>query len=104
MTITGGDTIPDVLYGRFSARNSEELIPQLDKTIEYEQLNSNSSFLKSVVLIAGWDYSHTYKWGWPQIKYGIKYYFNEAHGITDLSLFLSKGSHQNESAIKKATK
>jgi len=101
VTVTPGDKLPDILYGRFSARNSEELIPQIDKTLEYEQYKfADPSFLKDVVLIAGWDYGHTYKWGWPQIKYGMKYYFNAEHGMPNVHSFLTTGSHQYEPEIK----
>jgi hypothetical protein len=94
------DYLPDMIYGRFSAKTVDQLIPQLQKTLEYEKFEMpDPSFLKNVVLTAGWDYSHTKDWGWPQIKYGLKYYFNAEHGISGATSFLSEGAHQNEAAI-----
>lgn len=98
----GNDNVPDIIWGRFSAQNSAELAPQLAKTLEYEQAKfADPSFLEEVVLIAGWDYGHTVKWGYPQIKYGLKYYFNKANGITTQHNYLSAGSHQGDADIRK---
>ena len=98
---TTNDLIPDILTGRFSARNVGELIPQIEKTLMYEKYEfPEPSFLNDVVLVAGWDYSHADEWGWPQINYGTKYYFNAEHGYNNISVYLSTGSHQNESAIR----
>ncbi len=94
------DYLPDMIYGRFSATTVEQLAPQIQKTLEYEKFQmADPSFLKNVVLTAGWDSSHAREWGWPQIKYGMQYYFNEENGIPNVASFLSAGAHQNESAI-----
>ena len=94
------DKLPDILTGRFSARNSEELLPQIAKTMEYEKYEfADPSFLSKVTLIAGWDSRFTFSHGWPQLNYGLNYYFDAAHGLDTQSVFLSKGSHQNESKI-----
>ena len=96
-----GDNIPDILSGRFSARKVSELVPQIEKTLMYEKYEfPDPSFLKDVVLVAGWDYSHADEWGWPQINYGTKYYFNAEYGYNNVNVYLSAGSHQNESAIR----
>ena len=77
-----GDYMPEVYYGRFSARNTSELQPQIDKTLEYEKYEMpDPSFLGEVVMIAGMDSYHGSTWGNGQINYGTTYYFNEAHGI-----------------------
>ena len=74
--------MPEVYYGRFSARNTSELQPQIDKTLEYEKYEMpDPSFLGEVVMIAGMDSYHGSTWGNGQINYGTTYYFNEAHGI-----------------------
>lgn len=100
VTCTAGDTIPDILTGRFSARNSAELLPQLEKTLEYEKYQmADPSFLTRTVMIAGWDSRFTIGWGWPQIKYGLQHYFNAEHGMPTQWTYLSSGSSQNESKI-----
>ncbi len=76
-----GDNLPEVYYGRFSATNLEELQPQIDKTLEYEQYTMpDPAFLGEAVMAAGADGSHqTYSNG--QINYGTETYFNAAHNI-----------------------
>lgn len=97
------DNIPDILTGRFSARNVDELVPQIEKTLYYEQKKfADPKFMDDVVLIAGWDSRFTVSHGYPQIKYGIKNYFNAANGFRNVSTFLSAGSGQNVSAIQAA--
>lgn len=78
----GGDYIPDVYYGRFSAQDTSQLIPQIEKTLEYEQyLFPDPSFLNEAVMIAGVDGNFASVWGNGQINYGTRYYFNQDHGI-----------------------
>ena len=99
-TVTPNDTIPDILVGRFSAQTVDQLIPQIEKTLQYEKYEMpDPSFLKNTVLVAGWDSSHAVEWGWPQINYGAKYYFNAEHGMPNTRTFLSAGSGQNSSQI-----
>jgi hypothetical protein len=77
-----GDLFPECYYGRFSANNLNELQPQIDKTLEYEQyLFPDPSFLDEVVMVAGSDAGHI-TWSNGQINYGTTYYFNAAHGLT----------------------
>jgi len=100
VAVTEGDLIPDILTGRFSAKTSADLLPQIAKTVQYEKFEfADASFVERVVMIAGWDSSHAVEWGWPQIKYGNENYFNAAHGITTTDTYLSAGSSQNEDAI-----
>ena len=82
------DYLPEVYYGRWSAQNTSQLQPQIDKTLEYEQyLMPDPSYLGHVLLVAGVDqeggdpsgYSSIH--GNGQLKYGINNYFNSAHGI-----------------------
>ena len=86
--LDGNDFVPEMYYGRFSARNTAELQPQIDKTLEYEKLYIeetgealDTSYMEEVVMIAGMDSSHGSTWGNGQINYGTTYYFNEDHGI-----------------------
>lgn len=77
-----GDNVPEIYYGRFSAQNTTELQPQIDKTLEYERyLMPDPSFLGEVTMIAGVDANYAPTYGNGQINYGTNYYFNAAHGI-----------------------
>lgn len=77
-----GDYLPEVFYGRFSANTVEELLPQINKTMQYEQfLMPDPSYLNEVVLSAGADVSHQLRWSNGQVNYGTAYYFNEAHNL-----------------------
>lgn len=82
------DYIPDMYYGRFSATNTTQLQPQIDKTLEYEKyLMPTATFLDTVVMIAGVDDGSQPDGGFSQIhangqiNYGTTNYFNSAHGI-----------------------
>lgn len=100
-----GDKIPEMLCGRFSAQNVEELVPQIEKTLQYESFDfPDTSFLKRVVMIAGWDSSHAVEWGYPQINYGLDNYFNKEHGFESIHKFLSSASHQSEAQIREAAR
>ncbi len=78
-----GDFLPEVYYGRFSANTVAELLPQINKTLQYEQyLMPDPSFLNEVVMAAGADASHQLTWGNGQINYGTQYYFNAEHNLT----------------------
>lgn len=80
------DIYPDVYYGRFSATNTNQLQPQIDKTLQYEQyLFPDDSFLNDIILVSGVDASWAPTHGNGQINYGTDYYFNTAHGITDFT-------------------
>jgi len=78
----GGDDIPEMYYGRFSASNTTDLQPQIDKTLEYEQyLMPDPAFLGEAVMIAGVDATYASTYGNGAINYGTNLYFNTAHGI-----------------------
>ncbi|MBD3236385.1 MAG: hypothetical protein GF330_06765 [Candidatus Eisenbacteria bacterium] len=77
-----GDNIPEMYYGRFSARNVAELETQIEKTLEYEMATfPDPAFLGEVVLIAGVDPYYASSYGNGQVNYGTRHYFNAAHGI-----------------------
>lgn len=84
-----GDYFPEVYYGRFSANNVNELQPQIDKTLEYEQYTfPDDEFLDNVVLISGVDSGMAPTYGNGQINYGTSMYFNLGHGFnTDVWLY-----------------
>ncbi|MFC2140881.1 PKD domain-containing protein [Acidobacteriota bacterium] len=78
-----GDDFPEIYYGRFSAQNTTELQPQIDKTLVYEQYTMpDPSYLAEVTLVSGVDSSNADPYGNGQINYGTTYYFNASHGIS----------------------
>ncbi|MDA3813483.1 MAG: C25 family cysteine peptidase, partial [Candidatus Cloacimonetes bacterium] len=80
--LDGTDFVADMYYGRFSANNTTELQPQIDKTLEYEKYEMpDPSYLEEVVMIAGVDANFAPTHGNGQINYGTTNYFNAAHGI-----------------------
>ncbi|MEA1896846.1 MAG: C25 family cysteine peptidase, partial [Bacteroidota bacterium] len=96
----GGDYIPDVYYGRFSAQDTSQLIPQIEKTLEYEQyLFPDPSFLNEAVMIAGVDGYYAPVWGNGQINYGTQYYFNQNYGIHSHT-YLYPASGSSDSIIR----
>ncbi|HSG68344.1 MAG TPA: C25 family cysteine peptidase, partial [Bacteroidales bacterium] len=90
-----GDYFPEIYYGRWSATNTTELQPQIDKTLQYEQYTMpDPSYLDQVVLVAGMDGSFGPNWANGQINYGTENYFNAAHGLTSHTyLYPASGSH-----------
>ncbi|MDR2836713.1 MAG: C25 family cysteine peptidase [Bacteroidales bacterium] len=80
------DFIPDMYYGRLSAQNSSQLIPQINKIISYEQCNfTNNNFLQNVTLVAGYDNTFGPINANGQMNYARNYYFNEEHNINTTS-------------------
>jgi PKD repeat protein len=78
-----GDYFPEMYYGRFSAQNTLELQPQIDKTLEYEQFTMpDPSYLGEVTLVAGVDVDLATMYFNGYLNYGANYYFNAAHGIS----------------------
>jgi PKD repeat protein len=78
-----GDDFPEIYYGRFSAQNTTQLQPQIDKTLEYEQYTMpDPSYLAEVTLVSGVDSGYADPYGNGQINYGTNNYFNAAHGIS----------------------
>ncbi|MEX2664672.1 C25 family cysteine peptidase [Candidatus Uabimicrobium amorphum] len=101
-TTQGKDHLPDLLHGRFSAQTLTDLRNQIDKTIAYESGTlPDYSFLKRVVMTAGWDSYWAVKRGYPHIRYAEKYHVNAKQGYENVkqNTFLSAGSHQNEKEI-----
>ncbi len=96
----GGDYIPDVYYGRFSAQDTSQLTPQIKKSLEYEQyLFPDPSFLNEAVMIVGVDGGYASVWGNGQINYGTQYYFNQDHGILSHT-YLYPASGSSDSIIR----
>ena len=94
-----GDDIPEMYYGRFSANNTSEFQPQIDKTLEYERfLFPDPAFLGEAVMIAGEDPLNGSSYGNGSINYGTNLYFNLAHGILSHT-YLCPGSGDHEDEI-----
>ncbi len=76
-----GDVYPECFYGRFSANNLDELLPQISKTLEYEKYQfPDPPFLDSAVLISGAAQGYDTLWLNGQINYAATQYINEEHG------------------------
>ena len=77
-----GDYLPEAYYGRFSANNLTQLMPIINKTLEYEQyLMPDPSYLNNSILIAGYDNTYSFLYANGQMNYASTTYFNLAHGI-----------------------
>ena len=51
--VAGNDNYPDIFIGRFSAENTNELLTQVERTINYERdLNSSATFMNKAIGIA----------------------------------------------------
>ncbi|MCB2207005.1 MAG: T9SS type A sorting domain-containing protein [Bacteroidetes bacterium] len=90
-----GDLFPEIFYGRFSAQNTTQLQPYIDKTLQYEQYTMpDPAFLEEVVMIAGMDGGFGASHGNGQINYGTVNYFNEEHDILSHTyLYPNSGSN-----------
>ncbi|HPM38458.1 MAG TPA: C25 family cysteine peptidase [candidate division Zixibacteria bacterium] len=94
------DNFPEIYYGRFSAQNTGQLQPQIDKTLEYEKyLMPDPSYLAEVTLVSGVDGTYAATHGNGQLNYGTNYYFNAAHGITPNVWLYPASSGSVEAAI-----
>jgi hypothetical protein len=96
----GGDYVPEMFFGRFSATNVTQLQPQIDKTLMFEEYTfPDPSFLAEVVLVAGDDgtFGPTHANG--QINYAHNYYFNADHGVTTDHTYLYPEAGSSAAAI-----
>jgi len=85
-----GDYFPEMYYGRFSATNSAQLNAQIAKTLYYEKYEFvDPTYLNGVTLIAGADGTWNPNVGQPTVEYGTNYYFNAAHGYTNVYPYLT---------------
>ena len=90
-----GDNLPDVFYGRFSAQDSSQLQPQIDKTLEYEKFEmAEPEYLKEALLVAGDDESWEDIHGNGSMWYADNYYFNRDNEINS-HLFLQDPPNGN---------
>ena len=91
------DYFPDCYYGRFSARTVQELVPQINKTINYETLNHfDESCLNRAILIAG----NNVPTEWiscvnGQINYTYNHYINSVFGFSEVYKFLNQENYSS---------
>ena len=79
-----GDNLPEAFYGRFSAQNTGQLQPQIDKTLMYEKyLMPDPSYLSEVLLVAGHDTVMEMTFGNGQLQYGNDYYFKASNNVNN---------------------
>jgi len=77
--LEGMDFVPEMYFGRFSAVNTNQLLPIVEKTLQYEMFTMpDPSYLSHTVLIAGVDSYYASTHGNGQINYGKNYYFGES--------------------------
>ena len=85
------DYFPDMFYSRISAENTNQLTAIINKILQYEQYTMpDPSYLNNVTLIAGWDGYWTNYVGKPTIQYAMQYYYNTAHGFTNVYNWLGQ--------------
>ena len=84
------DYFPDMFYSRMSAENTTQLTNIINKILQYEQYTMpDPSYLNKVLLIAGQDnYWNSYV-AQPTINYATNYYYNTAHGFTNVYAYLN---------------
>ncbi|MEG1499236.1 MAG: C25 family cysteine peptidase [Bacteroidales bacterium] len=100
-----GDYLPDAHYGRFSASTVEQLLPQIEKTLQMEQLNIPSTqFMDTTVLIAGYDKSWGFRLLNKQLDYARGNYFNADQGIYTHAYRYPESSSQSKEIISDINK
>jgi PKD repeat protein len=78
----GSDFIPEAYFGRFSATTVAQLMPQIEKTLQYEKFTMpDPAYMDTVVLVAGHDSNFEYTHGNTHINYASNNYFNSSNDI-----------------------
>ncbi|MBO4481476.1 MAG: hypothetical protein J5719_02870, partial [Bacteroidales bacterium] len=92
-----GDYLPDCYYGRFSAQTVEQLIPQIDKTLAYEQCAlADLNYLDNAVMVAGTDAVHASTHADGQVNYLDSQYINENNGYVRVQKYLHDTDAKSE--------
>lgn len=85
------DIIPDIYYGRFSARSAAQMKAIADKTIAYEKYQfEDPTFLSKASLIAGYDGSYRSAVGIPTLTYITQNRITPANGFLQVNKFTTK--------------
>ncbi len=88
------DDFPDMFYSRMSAENTNQLTAIINKILMYEQYTMpDPSYLNNVTLIAGWDSYWNPRVGQPTINYATNYYYNTAHGFSQVNAHLNQSQY-----------
>ena len=88
-----GDYFPDMFYSRMSAENTSQLTNIINKILQYEQYTMpDPSYLNKALLIAGEDSYWNPRVGQPTINYATTYYYNTAHGFSNVYAYLNSYS------------
>ena len=98
VTVTPGDYLPDMYIGRLSARTVTELNNMLDKILMVDQYTyEDPTHLDNVMLIAGWDATFAFEYGYPAVNYAHTYYFNSENIFTPYKYLSTRtGANQTE--------
>lgn len=97
-----GDYFPEMYYGRLSARNTEELENQIEKTLAYQKYAfADPSFLNNATLIAGHDFTWNQSILQPTVKYANRNYFNADNGFQTVHAILN--NYENVYAANKVS-
>ncbi len=94
-----GDFLPDMYYGRLSARNPTELKNQIDKILYYQKYQfEDPSFLDDATFIAGEDSFWNNQILQPTVKYATQNYYNTSNGFKRINTFLTNytGSYNQQ--------
>ncbi len=88
------DIIPDLYYGRFSARTASQIKAMADKTIAYEKFRfADSSYLAKATLIAGYDGTYRSSVGIPTLNYITRNRINASNGYKTVNKFTTSYSN-----------
>ena len=80
-----GGNLPCCYYGRFSAQNLNQLTPQIEKTLQYEQYTMpDPSYLDNICVIAGYDVTYAPKYGNGFVYYATQNYATTTYGYTNV--------------------
>lgn len=82
------DIVPDIYYGRFSARTAAQMKAIADKTIAYEKYQfEDPSYLAKATLIAGYDGTYRSAIGIPTVNYITNNRINAKNGYSTINKY-----------------
>lgn len=85
-----GDVYHDMFLSRMPVSSTTELSNLVNKILTYEKYTmSDPSYLSNVLLIAGADGTWAPRVGRPTINYAANYYFNTAHGFSNVYKYVT---------------